>query len=404
MKKTYIEITPFFPTLTSFRGSFIYDQVKALQRSGRFSDIVVLHPKSLFEREISYEYGGIAVYYFPWIESPSYILNGIFDPINKWLFKRWWRRMGWNVEEIVAAHAHVSTMAIFPLIIRSMNNKIITLLQHHDLDPFTIHNGKWADKKWNLFYKVRRNLRLFCQIDYHVCVSDKVKDSLLAFPEPRDGEIFKPYLDTLSLLKGKHVKPSIKHAIILYNGVDTAKFCEAPRKTAGFFSIGCIANFVSLKGHQTLLKACNVLIHEFGMTDLKLSLVGSGPLLGVCQEYIRSNDMEKYVEFRKEVQHAELCDYYNSLNLFVLPSFFEGFGCVFIEAAACGVPFMSCENQGIERYIAADQRDKWFFPAGDYRRLAQKILDYRSVPEKQLLTMPWQIDELIDEFLNKIKL
>ena len=44
----------------------------------------------------------------------------------------------------------------------------------------------------------------------------------------------------------------------------------------------------------------------------------------------------------------------------MLPSFFEGFGCVLLEAHACGVPFMTCCGQG-ERNTPPEDKDKWLF-------------------------------------------
>lgn len=38
--KYYIVITPFFPTEESFRGSYIFDQVRAIEKTGRYKVVV----------------------------------------------------------------------------------------------------------------------------------------------------------------------------------------------------------------------------------------------------------------------------------------------------------------------------------------------------------------------------
>ena len=92
MKRTiYIEITPFFPTNDCFRGAFIYDQVKAIKATGRYDEVLVFRPTSIQDKTKFYIYDDIKVYLFPCIQSPSYILNGIFDSINIILFKKWFK-------------------------------------------------------------------------------------------------------------------------------------------------------------------------------------------------------------------------------------------------------------------------------------------------------------------------
>lgn len=402
--KIYIEITPFFPTKESFRGPYIYDQVRALQQADRFSEVRVLRPASIFCKESHYEYNGVRVFYFPCLESPSYLLNGILDPINKWLFRQWWKSSGWKASDVEIVHAHVSTLAIYPLVMQEMNKAICTIVQHHDLDPYTIRNGRWADKKWNILFRATRNIKLFSKIDCHICVSEKVKESLLAFPQARKGEFYNSYLSKLEKLKNCTQKATIKRALVLYNGVDTKKFYPMPKERNSYFKIGCIANFVELKGHHVLLQAIRILIQERKMTDIRLSLIGSGPLLDSCKSYVKEQHLDSYVTFEPEVQHGELCTYYNSLDLFVLPSYFEGFGCVFTEAAACGVPFMTCKDQGVEDYLPEHERSQWLFTINDFLQLANLIEQYRSQQPsvEQKLSYSWDINKLIVNYLDKL--
>ena len=78
----------------------------------------------------------------------------------------------------------------------------------------------------------------------------------------------------------------------------------------------------------------------------------------MCEEYIKEHGLELYVEWPNEVTHEKLPDYYRSLDLFVLPSVYEGFGCVYTEAYACGVPFIGVFDQGAAEVIAPEECDK----------------------------------------------
>jgi D-inositol-3-phosphate glycosyltransferase len=45
--------------------------------------------------------------------------------------------------------------------------------------------------------------------------------------------------------------------------------------------------------------------------------------------------------FAGRVEHDELADYYNAANLLALPSYYESFGLVVLEALACGTPVVA---------------------------------------------------------------
>ena len=129
-------------------------------------------------------------------------------------------------------------------------------------------------------------------------------------------------------------------------------------------------------------------------------MLGSGETRNMCEEYLQNHGLMRYVEWPSEVTHDKLPAYYHSLSLFVLPSYFEGFGCVFTEAAACGVPFMGCVNQGYSEYIPKEEWDKWLINPGNYVRLAEIIEAYMKSGFQQKLCETYDIDSLITNYLN----
>jgi hypothetical protein len=92
-----LTITPFFPTLSDFRGTFIYDQVKAIQEIGQY-EVIVFKPKLWHSTEKDYEFEGISVYRFNAYEIPSSILPGLFDflstvSLHRKLSKSWFTNL-----------------------------------------------------------------------------------------------------------------------------------------------------------------------------------------------------------------------------------------------------------------------------------------------------------------------
>lgn len=117
MKKIYIVITPFFPSVSSFRGAFIYDQVQALKRNSNY-EVIVFKPKRICSKEREYTYKGIKVYLFSDIQMPSYIFNGLSNDINNLLFLKAIKKIGIRVDDIEIAHGHTARFASFPLALK----------------------------------------------------------------------------------------------------------------------------------------------------------------------------------------------------------------------------------------------------------------------------------------------
>jgi glycosyltransferase involved in cell wall biosynthesis len=396
MKKFYLEITPFFPTPESFRGSFIYDQVKAIRRTGLFDEVIVLRPGNV---NSEYEYKGIKVYLFKTYCLPSNIFPGLFDNYNKKSFLNHLSYLGILLSDIAVAHGHVAAQALYINAIKELNSSTYTIIQYHDPDPFSIRLGRLKNQLWHRKIVAKHNVKLCTPVDLHVGVSQKVINNLLSFPFPTDQEEYDEYR---CLLKGMERVAPIKtrNTFVLYNGVDKQVFYPDEKRVNSLFRIGCIANFVDWKDQITLIKAVEFLLQENKM--IELVLVGSGQTFKTCTNYVNRHQLNDNITFLPEMSHDKLRPFYNALDVFVLSSYFEGFGCVFTEAYACGVPFIAVKGQGIAELISKEDEDKWLIDKGDYKHLAKLINQYRLERYEQHLAKLYKIDELIDNFLDKI--
>lgn len=403
--KYYLCVTPFFPSPGNWRGAYVLDQVKALQRNSDY-DIRVFVGGG--KDDSDYEIDGVTVYRYTTRELPSNLLNGFFNGYNSRSFVKRVLSLGINPMEVAFVHCHVSMRAACGLALKELNPNIKVLLQHHDLDPFNLRSGVIGrNNRFNIRYRARKAIQLYNEVDLHICISKACRDCLLKFPNPREEEAYEDSKRSLALCNGL---PSIhaKNSYVLYNGVD----CQLFSKQAGHrhqtleknavFRIGCIANFQELKGHITLIKAFEILRHE-GYVNLYLSFLGTGETRAICEEYLRSHDLMRYVEWPAEITHDKLPEYYRSLDLFVLPSYFEGFGCVFTEAAACGVPFMGCVNQGYSEYIPASEQSKWLIQPQDYMKLAELIKHFITMHTEQTYQYSWDINDLIKKYITYIQ-
>lgn len=407
-KRFYICITPFFPSPTRWQGAYVLDQVKAIQRNSDY-EVVVFKTNTLGCKEDDYDIDGIHVYSIRPLLMPSYILNGLTEGFVGRLFVRKLRTIGIDPKRIAYVHCHTASHAAFGFGVKRINPNAKVMIQFHDLDPYTLRNGKWAEKRWNVRYRARKSLSAFNRADLLISISTPVQDNLLAFPKARNAEIYPSYLARLECLKDfSSVNP--KSTYILYNGVDTKLFHEGSEsvKSKEVFRIGCIGNFQELKDHITLIKAFEIFLESLelrgeSLENIKLSLLGSGETKEFCIEYLKNHNLMNHVEWPNEVSHDKLPEYYQSLDLFVLPSVYEGFGCVYTEAYACGVPFMGVYDQGAAEIIAPEERDKWLIQPHDYVQLANLIELYYKERDCQKLCKEYDIDKLIRAYLKYIE-
>lgn len=447
-KPIYICVTPFFPTPSAWQGAYVLDQVKAIQRNSEY-EVVVFRTLPLGSKPYTYEVDGVTVHAIAPLLMPSYILNGATEGIVGHMFVRTLKRMGIDPMRVAYVHCHTTSHSAFGFGVKRVNPNAKVLVQFHDLDPLTLRNGKWADKRWNRRYRARKSISALNRADLLICISEPVKDVLLSFPEPRKAETYESALRMYADVKGM---PSVtpKAVYVLNNGVDVSLFNANARKLAvnlsvnassdghelseiitnlsmnksggienkinekfvaiggnscsqeKIFRIGCIANFQELKDHITLVRAFEILVKK-GYTNMRLSLLGSGGTRSDIEAYLKNNNLYDFVEWPSEVSHDKLPEYYRSLDLFVLPSYFEGFGCVYTESYACCVPFMGVYAQGAAEVISPEERDKWLIQPHDYEQLAKLIERYYNERDKQLLCKEYDIDKLITAYLHNIE-
>lgn len=404
-RRKYLVVTPFFPSPGSWRGAYVLDQVKSIKRNSDYEVMVFLAGK----KEDDYEVEGIKVYGFEYYNLPSNVLNGLFNGYNARQFVKRVMALDVDLQEVAVVHCHVAMNAACGLALKKKDHNIKVLLQHHDLDPFNLRSGVLLrNNRFNIRYRAKKAIALYNKVDLHVCISEACRDCLTIFPNPRPNEVYKDCIRSLKLCEGlKPVEPM--QTYVLYNGVDCELFKPA-KKTDYYgeervFRIGCIANFNELKDHITLIKAFELLIktNTNKASLFRLSLLGTGETREMCEEYIREHGLEEYIEWPKEMEHDQLPNYYRSLNLFVLPSYFEGFGCVYTEAAACGVPYMGCTGQGYSEYLVDEEKEKWLIAPGDYKQLAGLMNEYYSQRHQQHYQYPFDINILINNFLQEIK-
>jgi phosphatidylinositol alpha-1,6-mannosyltransferase len=125
---------------------------------------------------------------------------------------------------------------------------------------------------------------------------------------------------------------------------------EPAAKTAGNVSILTVGRLIERKGVDLVLKALPQVLAKFPNSNY--IVVGDGPYRDELVNLVQDLDLQDHVSFIGNVSDDEKWQYYKSADLFVMPNRelpgedVEGFGIVFLEANAFGLPVIGGRSGG----------------------------------------------------------
>ena len=143
-----------------------------------------------------------------------------------------------------------------------------------------------------------------------------------------------------------------RHEVIT-PGIELSKYDGISRQDVSSKYIITVGALKRRKGQDISLRAF-ALAHK-AMPNLKYYIVGSQRDIGYFNELkkiVIDNELEKSVHFLQNVPDSELSQLYANAELFIMLSrneghHYEGFGLVFLEASAFGLPVVGTTGNGI---------------------------------------------------------
>ena len=154
-------------------------------------------------------------------------------------------------------------------------------------------------------------------------------------------------------------------------GVDFHRFKPhdkpSARRQLGFsgddFLVLYVGRYAPVKGLHRLLEAVGQLTH---LPKLRLVIIGGDgphtPMLRQLQSKAADLNIQHRVTLAGRVEQKILPRYYSAADVLAVPSYYESFGLVPLEALACGTPVVATPvgamekivNDGVTGYVAAD--------------------------------------------------
>jgi glycosyltransferase involved in cell wall biosynthesis len=248
------------------------------------------------------------------------------------------------------------------LLKRFTEKKVITTI--HDINPLL-----FTQKPYNVF------------LDSAVRLSVERSDLLIANSSQTKKDVVERY----------GIDENKIHVIPL--GVD-GRYAHLDIQKDDVFTVGYIGGFTESKDVQYLIRAYSI-FEKTSKLRSRLLLYGKGPEIESCKKLAEELKI-KSVKFMGFAPEEKLLEVYNSFDVFVYPTNYEGFGLPILEAQKCGIPVIVKYHAHIPEDIvkyclrSKDETDM----AEDIKKVSSRSFSYSSDHERYLSKFNW--DKCVD--------
>ncbi len=253
----------------------------------------------------------------------------------------------------------------------AINEEVVILYSMWHIEPMLKANPNGKS-----IYHIRQIYEPFHYgTDFNSMVSDKPVIKLLE-SLPIGSIAISPHL------KEWYKKENGIESILITNGINLKEFYPVEIKK----NISKIKTIVSVGSPLHFVKGANVLAAALSLLAKKNPAIKYKWLLASGEKgnlNIPTNIFPENLQFEKlgGLDRNGMRELYNSADVAVNPSLYEGFGLPTLEAMACGVPVVHANNKGLD-FIIEDNKDCLVVPINDYFSLADAI--ERLLNDKEL--------------------
>lgn len=330
-------------------GVFVHKQVLSLKRLG--TNVVVIAPvpyvfpflsllslkwnsyKKIPLKEII---DGILIYHPRYVALPRGLLKNLWAYIYFFNVKRVVKKEKISFD-IIHAHGSIPNDYAAFLLSRTTNRPYVITV-HGDTIYLVAKNKKW----------LRLTKKTLSKADVIIAVSTNLKEKIKGLVEPKN--------DIQVVLNG--YEPS--------DSLENTKQSMNSEKIKILFA----ATLIERKGCEVLLRAFRQLYDKYINTIL--IIVGGGELLSKMKKLALDLGISKRTEFKGTLNHTEVLKIMKNSDIFILPSWDEAFGVVYLEALSFKKPVIGTEGEGIKDVIV-DNENGFLVKPRDSNSIVEKL-------------------------------
>jgi glycosyltransferase involved in cell wall biosynthesis len=234
-----------------------------------------------------------------------------------------------------------------------------------DYAVFKLHNkmpiiARWAGGNYNWLWPIRRTIK---------------KKSL-----QKCDRIICSSREEMTILQDKFGIKNEKISFLL-NPIDLEKFKKRNRDDAakkigldpGFRYLLFVGRLTQNKGVEQLLQVFNS--QKDVWKDLKLVIIGDGPLLDYVVSFVKDNSLENRVILKGRLTHDVTCYYYNVASVLINIGLSGGLANVIIESIASGLPVITTDTGASKEYVNEHLKNGILIEPNNYVQLSNAITE-----------------------------
>lgn len=332
-------ISSAYPTLTYLEnGIFEFDQAKALQAAGCKVIFAAVDLRSIRRwRKWGFEHlykDRVEIYAvnLPLGRVPQALLN-FFGKLG---IHKLYKKIKKDHGEPDIIHAHFLGMGEIALALKEMTESSKFVLTEHSSSVIQNTNdmASWIKtsaasiySKYDKVIAVSQTLADKINFDFNanaVCIPNMYDDKIFYLKQNKVPSSRFQFVFVGNLIKSKNPVFCIE---CFYNAFESVKFLTSKRE------------------------------------KIFLSVVGDGPEHEECIRTIDKLGIKDTVKLWGRLQREQIADIMNESKSFVLPSKYETFGVVYLEAMACGLPVIATRCGGPESFV--DESNGILIPVDD---------------------------------------
>jgi glycosyltransferase involved in cell wall biosynthesis len=339
-------LTQFFSATTGGASLIFYDLAKALSERGHNIFIICNVATESLEMENANLY----------LVKPFAVKTSGLPPSAIHNIRYIWNSVFWGVK-IARRHQIdiIHTNSFTPVIAGSILSKLVNAPMVASIFDIFTNSEKTNWKNWvrhnNLpkYYstigRIYEKISLTVPFDCIHTISNTTKNDILLHKINKPIEVVYPSINN----KAYQGTESTYDDFILY-----------------------IGRLVFYKNVDVLIRAYKEVLQE--LPSAKLVVVGEGPMEKEWKDLSRTIGVDNNVLFTNHVSHVQKLHLLRSCSALALPSVFEGFGLVILEAFAAAKPVLVSDIPPLDE-VVDDHVDGFIIPHDDPHAWARKIVD-----------------------------